>query len=122
MVRRIAHRVSIMHQGRVVESGATAEIFAQPKEAYTRRLLDAVPKGVRNPRPGGPPLLELRQLACRFVVGHDWQGWRRRARLFPALDGVDLLVREGTTLGVVGESCKRATSPFSFYRLFFASL
>lgn len=104
MVRRIAHRVSIMHQGRVVESGATAEIFARPKEAYTRRLLDAVPKGVRNPRAGGPPLLELRQLACRFVVGHDWQGWRRRARLFPALDGVDLLVREGTTLGVVGES------------------
>ena len=104
MVRRIAHRVSIMHQGRVVESGATEEIFARPKEAYTRRLLDAVPKGVRNPRPGGPPLLELRQLACRFVVGHDWQGWRRRARLFPALDGVDLLVREGTTLGVVGES------------------
>ena len=67
MVRRIAHRVSIMQQGRVVESGATEEIFARPKEAYTRRLLDAVPKGVRNPRPGGPPLLELRQLAQKAL-------------------------------------------------------
>jgi peptide/nickel transport system ATP-binding protein len=32
-----------MHKGRVVEEGATADVFAAPKDAYTRALLDAAP-------------------------------------------------------------------------------
>ncbi|MDH5233514.1 MAG: ABC transporter ATP-binding protein [Gemmatimonadota bacterium] len=45
-VARIADRVLVMRQGRVVETGPTAEVFASPAEAYTRALLAAVPRGV----------------------------------------------------------------------------
>ncbi|WP_407700744.1 ABC transporter ATP-binding protein [Streptomyces endophyticus] len=44
MVRRIAHRVAVMHQGRIVESGRAADVFDRPRDAYTRTLLGAIPR------------------------------------------------------------------------------
>lgn len=43
-VRAIADEVIVMKQGRVVESGPTAEVYAQPREAYTKLLLASVPQ------------------------------------------------------------------------------
>ncbi|WP_345751255.1 ABC transporter ATP-binding protein [Microbacterium rhizophilus] len=43
VVRVAADLVCVMEQGRVVEQGTVDEIFASPKEAYTQRLLDAIP-------------------------------------------------------------------------------
>ncbi len=43
VVRAIADRVAVIHQGRIVEEGAAAELFAAPRHPYTRALLDAAP-------------------------------------------------------------------------------
>jgi ABC-type glutathione transport system ATPase component len=43
VVRSIADRVTVLEHGQVVETGTVAEVFAAPREAYTRRLLAAVP-------------------------------------------------------------------------------
>jgi peptide/nickel transport system ATP-binding protein/oligopeptide transport system ATP-binding protein len=48
LVRAFSHDVAVMYQGRLVEVGATAQIFARPAHPYTRALLQAVP--VPNPR------------------------------------------------------------------------
>jgi ABC-type oligopeptide transport system ATPase subunit len=55
LVRSIADRVLVMNAGKVVEEGPTAELFANPRDAYTRTLLAAVPtlrKRTRNPESG----------------------------------------------------------------------
>jgi len=39
----IADRVIVLQKGRIVEEGATADVFSAPQAAYTRDLLDAIP-------------------------------------------------------------------------------
>ena len=43
LVRSITSRVAVMNAGRIVESGATCEVFKNPQHAHTRSLLDAMP-------------------------------------------------------------------------------
>ncbi|MGI9823743.1 dipeptide ABC transporter ATP-binding protein [Agromyces sp. Marseille-Q5079] len=43
VVRRIAHDVAVMREGRVIEQGGIDAVFTAPREAYTRALLDAIP-------------------------------------------------------------------------------
>ncbi|MFD7983711.1 dipeptide ABC transporter ATP-binding protein [Kitasatospora indigofera] len=55
VVARLADRVAVMYAGRIVESGRTADVLADPRHPYTRALLDAVPathaKGTRLAAP-----------------------------------------------------------------------
>ena len=44
LVKRLCHRVLVMKQGMVVEENTSLEIFHNPKEEYTRQLIEAIPK------------------------------------------------------------------------------
>ena len=44
LVRKLCSRVLVMHQGRVVEQGEVEQVFLQPREDYTRKLIAAIPK------------------------------------------------------------------------------
>ncbi|QRN33490.1 ABC transporter ATP-binding protein [Pectobacterium brasiliense] len=48
VVRHVSHRVAVMQDGGVVESGLTSSVFAEPSHPYTVKLLAAVPKGRRR--------------------------------------------------------------------------
>ncbi|MFT4191176.1 MAG: ABC transporter ATP-binding protein [Comamonas sp.] len=103
VVAEIADDVMVMHLGRVVEQGGCAQVLRQPREAYTRMLLDAVP-GMTPPPPrllpGGAPLLEAQGVGKTYVR-RDWLG---RARHNTALRDAAVAVHRGETVGVVGES------------------
>ncbi len=44
VVEHISDTIAVMQSGRIVETGTASEIFANPKDDYTRMLLDAVPR------------------------------------------------------------------------------
>ncbi|WP_127503061.1 ABC transporter ATP-binding protein [Actinoplanes solisilvae] len=65
-----ADRVAVMYAGRVVETSATRELFAQPRHRYTEALLEALPEGATERLysiPGLPPDLSRPLTGCRFA-------------------------------------------------------
>jgi ABC-type microcin C transport system duplicated ATPase subunit YejF len=103
LVRKYAERVYVMKDGTVVESGAARAIFVAPSHPYTRALLAAEPHGRKAPPPADAPiLLEARELRVTFELS---RGILRRERIaLHAVDGVDLTLKRGQTIGIVGES------------------
>ncbi|WP_240034733.1 dipeptide ABC transporter ATP-binding protein [Glaciihabitans arcticus] len=91
LVARLADRVAVMREGRIVETGAVAEVLGNPRHEYTRVLLAAAPTPRTTFVEGGDTVLEARGLTKRY-------GART------AVDDVSLSLRAGQTLGIVGES------------------
>jgi peptide/nickel transport system ATP-binding protein len=54
VVRYLCGRVAVMRHGAIVETGATAKVFAHPVHDYTRLLLDASPGATRRPASAPP--------------------------------------------------------------------
>ncbi|RMH50667.1 MAG: ABC transporter ATP-binding protein [Alphaproteobacteria bacterium] len=103
IVRRIADRVCVMRAGEIVEQGPVAGIFAAPRHPYTRALLAAEPQGRPDPVPeGAEELLRAEGLRVLFPIRRGIL--RRTVGHVRAVDGADIRVRAGETLGVVGES------------------
>ncbi len=103
IVRRVADRVCVMTEGRIVEEGPTETVLDDPQHAYTKKLLAAAPSGAPPlPDPGAKPLIEAANLRVWFPIKRGL--FRRTVGHVKAVDGVDVVVREGQTLGVVGES------------------
>jgi len=105
LVRKFAQRVAVMEHGKLVETGETEAIFANPQHPYTVKLINSIP--VRRVEPvvdNAPVLLESDKLRVEYYKPK--QGWRG---LFGktshvALQGADVVLRAGETVGVVGES------------------
>jgi microcin C transport system ATP-binding protein len=103
IVRKIADRVCVMTKGKIVETGRTAEIFASPQHGYTKHLLAAEPKGQPPQTDHSKPVV---------MNGQDVKVWfpikkgllRRTVDHVKAVDGIDVTIRAGQTLGIVGES------------------
>ncbi|MCR9067641.1 MAG: ABC transporter ATP-binding protein [Rhodobacteraceae bacterium] len=122
--------VTVMYQGKVVESGPTARVLGAPEHPYTRSLIAAVPRPrkklhrfpligyggrvtefkvedlARNwPRTDaerGAPLIAARGLTKRFVSKRALLPANRE--YFTAVDAVDFDIRQGEVFGLVGES------------------
>lgn len=103
IVRHFAERVAVMRRGEIVEQGATAEIFENPKADYTRMLIDAEPHGRKAaPADNAPIILEGRNVVVDYRI--DGGLLKKRASSFRAVDNVSISLHEGQTIGVVGES------------------
>ena len=103
IVRRHAQRVVVMKDGRVVEQGETASLFADPQHPYTRMLLATEPRGRPAPVPAdAPTVLEADGIHVGFPIRRGLL--RRQVGEVKAVQGVSLTLRAGETLGVVGES------------------
>ena len=103
IVRQIADRVAVMQGGEIVETGPTAEIFANPQHPYTIKLIEAEAKGGPGPVPeAARETLHTDALKVWFPVKRGLM--RRVTGHIKAVNRADISIRQGETLGVVGES------------------
>jgi peptide/nickel transport system ATP-binding protein len=103
VVAEIAHRVAVMRNGRLVETGPLDTILRSPTMEYTRNLLSSVPSLVPRAARADttePVVLETTSLG-KIYRERSFLG---KAREVAAADDVTLTLRKGRTLGIVGES------------------
>ena len=144
VVAEMADRVLVMYRGDKVEEGASEDVFAHPRHAYTRALLSAVPRlgamrGTDAPAPfpllrvdgspapeagaqpstvrrDGEPVLRVRDLVTRFDIPDGILG--RVRRRVHAVERVSFDLYPGETLALVGESgCGKTTTGRSLLQL-----
>ncbi|HEY0202031.1 MAG TPA: ABC transporter ATP-binding protein, partial [Burkholderiaceae bacterium] len=139
VVAQWADRVAVMHDGRKLEEGPAAQVFARPRHAYTQGLLGASLHmeqalhyrtarlaEIRHDNHGGfalirPPiraaatpttgatLLAVQDLQVRYSGSHD---------PVQAVDGVSFTIARGETVGLVGESgCGKSSLSRAIVRL-----
>ncbi|MBX2825268.1 MAG: ABC transporter ATP-binding protein [Gammaproteobacteria bacterium] len=110
VVARMCDRIQVMREGEFVEQGTVDDIFYNPQHAYTKMLLDAVPRIAvdtdtltKSPgmRDDAEPLLAVDDIRVQFRIP---RGWFQRPAVLPAVDGITFTLQPGETLGVVGES------------------
>ncbi len=103
IVRRLADRVCVMKDGEIVEQGPTADIFDNPKHAYTRMLLEAESTGSPLPVPqDAKEIASTEGLRIWFPIQRGFL--RRTVGYVKAVNDATLSIRERETIGIVGES------------------
>src|SRR6056297_763354 len=117
-------RLAVMKDGQIVETGPAAALFADPQHPYSRKLVDATPRPdaslrellpveVRVPladhAPGERALVQVRDLVKTY---------RAKSGPVHAVKGISFTIREGQSVGLVGESgCGKSTTSSMLVRL-----
>jgi len=138
VVANLADQVVVMYHGEVMESGPTAEIFADPRHPYLKALFTAVPRGNMKPgerltpireiapgeaphlrrtirggrdRDAAGPLLRVEHLTKRFKMRKQGLLGLRPGSSLLAVDDVSFEIAQGECFGLVGESgCGKTTT------------
>ena len=103
IVRKLADRVCVMKEGKIVEHGPVQQVFAAPQHPYTQALLAAEPRPDPAPlQPDAPMVLDAQHLKVWFAITRGLM--RKVVGHVKACDGISVQLHKGETLGIVGES------------------
>lgn len=117
IVEKFANDVCIMQHGEIVESGKAKEIFKKPSHDYSKKLLGSMPKGVaKTPKANSKSVIHGTDIKVHFPTKKSFFG--KVTKWVKAVDGIDVDIKAGHTVGVVGESGSgKSTLGYALIRL-----
>jgi ABC-type microcin C transport system duplicated ATPase subunit YejF len=103
VVKNTADEVAVMYRGELIERASVKQFFHNPQQAYSRKLIDALPDlGRFRAAAEEEPLLVLQDVKVHFPIRKGLL--QRTVDYTRAVDGVSLAIGRGETFALVGES------------------
>jgi len=103
IVRNMAGRVYVMTEGKIVEEGPVDRLFGSPQHLYTQKLLSAEPRPrSMDQDPTAPAVMSADHLKIWFPIRRGVL--RKTVGYVKAVDDMQVTIRAGHTVGVLGES------------------
>ena len=117
-------RIIVMKDGVIVEQGTPADLFANPRHPYSRKLVDATPREGESIRSLLPPE-ERKPLLAHDIADHALLDVRNLVKTYQgksgpvhAVKGISFTIHQGQSVGLVGESgCGKSTTSEMLVRL-----
>jgi ABC-type microcin C transport system duplicated ATPase subunit YejF len=100
IVRKISDRVLVMQKGEIKEENLMNEIFQNPRDSYTQRLINSSPEPKEGTITSKDEILKISSLNLTYSK-RDFIG---RKSIFSALKNINLSIKKNSALGLVGES------------------
>lgn len=110
LVSVFCDEIGILYHGKIIEKGPVRNVLDNPQEEYTKLLISSVKtdKEKSSGELADETLLEVKNLKKYFPVSTGF--FKTKKRFVKAVDGVDLTIKKGEVLGIVGESgCGKST-------------
>lgn len=103
IVRRIADRVAVMQDGRLIELNDCKSLFDAPEHPYTKKLIESDPRGLPVPvEPDSSSLIKTEKLRVWFPIKGGLL--RRTVAYVKAVTDMKFDLKKGHSIGLVGES------------------
>lgn len=107
VVAEFADDVAVMYRGKIREQASVAEIFKNPKDAYSKKLIDAAlaletAENKSAVVEDAQEILNVKDLSVTFVIKNSL--FSRESYELKACDNVSFSLRQGECFGIVGES------------------
>lgn len=103
MVKKLADDICVMQKGRCIEAGSTVTVLSAPQHPYTQALIDAEPKGKPYPiSKTAKTVLEGRHITVGYERKKFFSFFKKD--YFYAVKDISLSLKEGETIGIIGES------------------
>lgn len=102
VVSQLCKRVLVMQQGEILEQGDLEEVFKNPKNAYTKMLVDALKFDYNTESFGREVVLAAKNLSVEYPLKRSFLG--KVLESFVALKPMDFVLHQGESLGIIGES------------------
>jgi len=104
LVKHFAQKVAVLNQGKLMEVGPTKQVFERPDNPYTKALVNSKPiRDLAPVMPLAPVLLKTEHLSVSYP-GTESSAWFKKAAPHQVLRKVDFELKQGQTIGVIGES------------------
>ena len=104
LVKHFAQRVAVLNQGNLMESGSTKQVFTEPSDPYTKALVNSGPvRDLAPVMPLAPVLLKTDDLSVAYPSSES-SSWFKKAPPHKVLKKVSFSLKQGQTIGVIGES------------------